>query len=266
VSVFEDDFVSLSSKWKIMGTHPNFTVDAVDGWLKFTMGWVIPPETPHEIPEILSHAPYNTAGVCYDEPIDLTNTKITVKIDMVEKDYVPYYPGLQYWNAGLMIANKRLPRGVDLLGDSEFKAALVLLNYIGGYPADAIYYKIIGYTGSDFAGKTLTKFPPTELSMEVTPSTITFLESDLPLGKFVPPFDISKSYIYLLAPRTAEVSENGVQLLCPSSFSFDYVKVEKLPPPPMTAAINTALYTTLAMCVLISNATLLIRGAKLLRG
>jgi len=264
VSVFEDNFAFLSGKWKIIGTHPNFTVDAVDGWLKFTMGWAIPPETPHESPT--TKYPYNTAGVCYDEPIDLTNTKITVKVDMERKDVLPYYPGLQWWNMGLMIANKRLPRGADLLSDPEFKAALVLMEYISGYPAEAIYYRITGYTYSEAAGKTLSRFPPTELSMEVTPSSITFLESDLPLGYFVPPFDISKSYIYLLAPKTAEVSKYGVQLLCPTGFSFDYVKVEKLPPPPMTAAINTTLYTTLAMCVLISNTTLLMRGAKLLRG
>jgi hypothetical protein len=186
---------------------------------------------------------------------------------MERKDVLPYYPGIQWWNMGLMIANKRLPRGADLLSDSEFKAALVLMEYLSGYPAEAIYYRIIGYSCSQVAGKVLSKYPPTELSMEVTPSTITFLESDLPLGYFVPPFDISKSYIYLLAPKTAEVSRaGGSQLLCPSSFSFDYVKVEKLPPPPITAAINTALYTTLAMCVLISNTTLLMRGAKLLRG
>jgi len=263
-SVFEDNFATLSDKWKVVGDHPNFTVTVENGWLRLNMDWVIPPDIPHESP--ITKLPYNSAGVCYDEPMDLTNKKVTVRIDMERKDIIPYYPGLQWWNAGLMIANKKLPKGASLLSDPEFKAVLTLIEYISGYPAEAIYYKILGFSPSDISGKVLTKIPPTELSMEVTTSAIRFLEADIPVGEFVPPFDISKSYIYLIAPKTAEVAKAGVSFLCPSQVSFDYVKVETLPPQPMTAAINTALYTTLSMCVLISNASLLIRGIRLLRG
>ena len=261
--VFEDDFAFLSDKWVKIGDRPNFTVKAEDGWLKIKFDWIIPPETPHYLGR--RYIPYNAGGVCYKEPIDLTNRRVVAKFDMNPKTVTPCYAGLFFYCGGLMIGNKVLPEGASLISDPDFKGVLVLYGYLSCIPFESVYYKITGYSYSPWAGRFNAKVPPTELSMEVTPSLIRLYETDFPVGEFEPPFDISKSYIYLLSPQTAEASTQSGRVLGPEELSFDYVKVENLPPPPITPVINTMLYTAIAMSVLISNTTLLIRAVRLVR-
>jgi hypothetical protein len=263
LAVFEDNFDVLSDKWVIIGDHPNFTVNVRDGWLNLISDWKIPPEIPHEDP-FARYRPYATMGVCYSEPFNLLNRRVTVKVDMLPKSYVAYYPGLEWWSAGLMIANKVLPKGVGLLGDPELVAILAFVGYISGVPLEAIFTRITGYSLTELAGRLLTRMPPTEISMEVTRETITMYEGGTYLGEFVPPFDVSKTYVYLLAPRTIEYA-NEDKLLCPERVLFDYVKIEDLPPAPLTPVINTVLYTTLATSVLLFNSSLLIRSLRLIK-
>jgi len=262
VFLFEDNFDSLSPKWVKTGSHPNFDIGIADGNLNLKLDWIIPPETEHESPWGF---PQNSAGVYYKEPFNLLRKQLSVKVDMIPRSDIPFYPGLQYWSTGVMVANKTMPLGVDIGEDPELRAIMVIIRYISGTPADVLTTSVFGYTVNPLRGRVLTGYPPATLRMDFHPTTVKMYESDVLVGETTPNIDLSKSYVYLITPATAEVSKEGQQYLCPSDVFYDYVKIEDLPPEPIMPVAKTALYSAAAVAVLMLNATLLYRGIRMVR-
>lgn len=249
MAVFEDNFDALNPNWIATGTHPNFTVKAENGQLKLLFG-LMPPE----------YARFaQWAGVYYAEPFDVRNTKITVKVDGYPKAPRVDYPLIQY-RAGFMLANKKLPVGVGLLEDPDLAAVYFVIQNIGSYPICSIALLIKGLS-SYGAWSFLNSFPPLELSSEITGNTIKLFESDVKVTEFILPFDPSKAYVYLLAPMA---QQSDTQLF-PSQVDFDYIRIEKLPPPPITVSLGQTTAIMFATMLMMMNASLILRGLRLIK-
>lgn len=252
LAVFEDNFDTLNPNWIVTGTHPNFTVKVENSLLKLKFGLQQPPD--HHV------GPPQWAGVYYAEPFDLNNKRIAVKVDMYPKTTQLTLP-LRAYEGGFMLANKKLPIGVRIGEDPDLMAVYVAFRYVGFYPWGIVGYLIKGYSIYGPISRYPVSYPPTELSAEVSGNTVNFLEANVPVGQFQLPFDPSKTYVYLLSPLATEFDST----LIPEQVDFDYVKIENLPPPPLTAYIGQTTAVMLAATLMLMDATLIIRGLRLIK-
>lgn len=247
MALFEDSFDTLNPKWIVTGNHTNFAVKAEDSFLKFIFG----------LEEVYTGAKW--AGVYYADPFDLRNKKVTVKVDMVPKSPTIEIP-VKMYEAGLMLANKTMPVGVGLFNDPDLMAVVFSMRYLGFFPWSVGGLLIKGYSYYGPVSGYLVTYPPTELSAEISGNTVKFLESNVPVVTFTLPFDPSKTYVYLLSPL---VTRHTTPL--PTQIDYDYIRIENLPPAPMPAIMGQTTAVMFATMLIMADASLIIRGLRLIK-
>ncbi|MEM2385476.1 MAG: hypothetical protein QXO67_00695, partial [Candidatus Bathyarchaeia archaeon] len=113
-------------------------------------------------------------------------------------------------------------------------------------------------------GRVMAGYPPLEMMGEYAPNKVNLIETGAPVAEYVPHFDLSKAYLYLVF-FTTEVAKTTSARLLPDFGYVDYVRIDVLPPEPLTAFFGQTMAVTLTTTLMMMNAMLIIRGLRLIR-
>jgi len=207
---FEDNFdVFDTKKWRVIGNHPKFNVQASDGWLHILFNRVAEDQVR-----------VYWAAVSSQQPFDLSNKAVMVRLTAVPNKLKPELPSNSYF-VGVLLANKKEIVNHPLLNpDPDLKGVCYSIRWLFQIPYEKCGYVINNGVATMYHGSMVACFPPTELAVAVGLTKVITYEEKIEDFVMPLPADPRSLYVHLFVQEW----EVGT-LLLPSQASFDYIKI-----------------------------------------